>query len=489
MKSHYINGKYVEGEGGPFTSIDPAYGKKIWFGSSAGEQTVAKAVQAAQQALNGWAMRRPDDRIALIQKYKQALEKHRKELQECIAKETGKPLWESDTEAGSMIAKVDISIKAYEDRCRELKVDGAGFSGKAVYHAHGVCAILGPFNFPGHLPNGHLVPALIAGNTIVFKPSEKTPSVAELIVKCLEEAGLPPGVFNVVQGALTTAKALLNQPELRAVLFTGSVPAGLAIHRHFAGRPEVLLALEMGGNNPLVITRVQNVEAAAFTTLQSAFISSGQRCTCARRLVITEDGNGEEVLHALIEAAQKIKIGRYDDEPQPFYGTLINEQAADFVLQEQERLRAKRGKLLLDGNKAGAAMVTPGIIDMTYAGPEDQEVFGPFLQVVRVANFEEAINEANNTRFGLAASLLSDDANQFEKFFKTIYAGIINFNRPTSGASSALPFGGLGMSGNYRPSAYLAADYTAHAVASVHSPEVAMPPKAMAGLEDCFQWQ
>jgi len=239
----------------------------------------------------------------------------------------GKALWDSKGEAAAMQGKIAVSIKAQIERAGGRSGDTVFGSAHLTHRPHGVMAVFGPFNFPGHLPNGHIVPALLAGNTCVFKPSELAPAVAELMVECFEAAGLPPGVVNVVHGGRQTGAALL-EADINGVLFTGSASTGTAFHRHFAGRPDVILALEMGGNNPLIIWDPADIDAAADIAAQSAFLTTGQRCSCARRIFLPEGQFGDEVVEALVERARGIRIGAWNEED-VFMGPLVSEKAAD----------------------------------------------------------------------------------------------------------------------------------------------------------------
>jgi len=408
--------------------------------------------------------------MAIIARYKELAVAAKDKIGELIARETGKQLWDAAGEGGALAAKVDISLTAYEDRTGGLTRDTA-FGHAALQHrAHGVMAVLGPYNFPAHLPNGQIIPALIAGNTIVFKPSEQTPAVGEALIKLYAEAGFPKGVINMVQGARETGAAVLDHPKLDGVLFTGSANTGAFIHKKFGGRPEIVLALEMGGNNPLIVWDVADAEAAASIIAQSAFITTGQRCTCARRLIVPNDARGEAIIEAVADFIDRMTLGAWNEEVT--MGPLISADIAGYVVKNANALGGKAIRATSISDK-GAAYVTPGFYDVTGVDVPDEEIFGPVLQVTRVADWDAAIAEANNTKFGLAAGLVSDDAKLWEDFRLRIRAGVVNFNRPTTGAASFLPFGGPGASGNHNPGAYYAADFCAWPMASqvADSPE------------------
>jgi succinylglutamic semialdehyde dehydrogenase len=394
---------------------------------------------------------------------------HKEALADLIARETGKPLWETATEVDAVVNKVDISVTAYSERTSQRRLEGALGARVAVRHKpHGVLAVLGPYNFPAHLPNGHIVPALLAGNAVVFKPSEKTPAVGEMLVRLYHEAGVPEDVVRCVQGGVEIGKALAASPGIDGLLFTGSARAGLALHRQFADAPHKILALEMGGNNPLVVWDSKDIPAAAVIAVQSAFMSSGQRCTGARRLIVQE-GAHEPLLAEIVKLAERIIVDHPHASPAPFMGPVIDNQAADQLQEAFLDLLIKGGRPLkrLDRPHEDKPFLTPAIIDVTdVADRPDAELFGPVLQVIRVADFDAALAEANSTRYGLAASLVGGSPELYDRFWANIRAGVINWNKPTNGAPSNAPFGGLGLSGNHRPSAFYAADYCAYPVTS-----------------------
>lgn len=482
MSTHYIAGLWQLGQGDALESLNPVSQQVLWMGREADATQVEAAVQAAREAFAAWAAAPLSERIAVLERFAAVLTARQDELARTIGEETGKPLWEAATEVASMIDKVAISIQSYAERTGQR----SGAQGSVLRHKpHGVVAVFGPYNFPGHLPNGHIVPALLAGNTVVFKPSEQTPKVAELTLACWVEAGLPAGVLNLVQGGRETGAALAAHPGIDGLFFTGSSRTGNLLHAQFGGHPETILALEMGGNNALIVDQLVDIDAAVYCIIQSAFLSAGQRCTCARRLLVPEGEWGDGLLARLVSVAASLKVGAFDAEPAPFMGAVISLDVAQHLLKVQERLIDKGARPLLGMSQplAGAALLTPGIIDVSAVQPRaDEEVFGPLLQVIRYADFDAAIVEANATRFGLAAGLLSDSRERYEQFWLRSRAGIVNWNKPLTGAASAAPFGGVGASGNHRPSAYYAADYCAYPVASLESEQLVLPDSLAPGV-------
>jgi succinylglutamic semialdehyde dehydrogenase len=484
--SNFINGYWKAGSGAELVTINPANGKQTWASREATAADVAEAAKAARAAFEAWAWRPLEERIAIVTKFRDLLKENAEALALLIAEEVGKPMWEARTEVTTMANKVDISIQAHGARTGETKNKVADGEAVLRHRPHGVFGVFGPYNFPGHLPNGHIVPALIAGNTVVFKPSEYAPRTAVKTVQLWEQAGVPAGVINLVNGGRETGIALGQNPDIDGVLFTGSSQTGAALHKQFGGQPGKLLALEMGGNNPLVVWDVKDIDAAVFMAVSSAFISAGQRCTCARRLVVQDTPEGQQFVQRLVDVASKITVGESNAEPQPFMGPVVSAAVAEKLLQAQKDMVAKGGKLLLEMKQLqpGTGFVSAGIVDVTDAqGIPDEEWFGPLLQIVRVKDFDTALKVANNTGFGLASALLSNDESLWQKFQLRARAGIVNWNRPTTGAASSAPFGGVGKSGNHRPSAYYAADYCAYPVASIENSALEMPAKLSPGLQ------
>ncbi len=485
MTSLFIDGAWTEGEGSSLESIDPATGHVVWSGNEAADAQVDRAFQAAHAARLRWAATPVEERTACLRRFAGRVDARRNDLARVISLETGKPGWEARSEVASVVGKIEISIEAYHRRTGTVERDLGGARSVVRHAPHGVLGVLGPFNFPCHLPNGHIVPALLAGNALVLKPSEHTPWCAAELARCWTEAGLPHGCLNLLQGGSEIGRSIAAHPHLDGLLFTGSAAAGHAIHRGFGGRPETVLALEMGGNNPLVVADTADVAAVVYIILQSAYVTAGQRCTCARRLFVPEGRSGDALVDRLAEAVDALRVGRFDDDAPPFMGPVISEAAADALVSAQERLIRLGGfaRCTMRKLRAGTGLVSPGLIDVSGVRDlPDEEHFGPLLQLVRYGDFEDAIDRANATRFGLAAGLVGGSRAQWESFLRRVRAGIVNWNRPLTGASSAAPFGGVGASGNHRPSAYYAADYCAYPVASIEQDTLALPSELPPGM-------
>ena len=447
-------------------SHEPATGDELWRGKV---DDIDAAVDRARRAWPQWAAKPLATRIELVRRFANEIRKEADKLADLIARETGKPLWEAHTEVEAVIAKVDISVTAYAERTGQKKLDSALGGTAAVRHKpHGVMVVLGPYNFPAHLPNGHIVPALIAGNAVIFKPSEKTPATGELLMKCFNKAGISAAVAQFVVGGPDEGKALVAHPGVDGVLFTGSAQAGIAINKRLATNPGKIVALEMGGNNPIVVADTPLVTDAAILIVKSAFTTAGQRCTAARRLIVVESMY-DAVVAEVKRLSDRLIVGEPFADPAPFMGPVIDNAVADQLVESFLYFLSNGGRAIKHMQRADDALpfLSPAIIDTTaLENRPDVELFGPLLQVIKVPDLDAGIAEANNTRFGLSASLVGGTPQDYNRFWASVRAGIVNWNQPTNGASSKAPFGGLGLSGNHRPAAFYAADYCAYPVAS-----------------------
>ena len=474
---HFINGLWCDGAADRILqTTNPATGENYYRANMASADQVEDAIQGARLGQADWSDKTLEDRIQILTKYADLVETHADILAEIISIETGKPLWESKTEALATKNKIAISIQSFHERTG-TKIKAGDITQQVIHKPHGVMAVLGPYNFPAHLPNGHIVPALLAGNAVVFKPSECTPWSGEYLVSILVQAGVPARAVQFVVGDGSIGQQLVNHADIDGVLFTGSAKTGQAIHKALSKAPQKILALEMGGNNAQIVGKFEktDIEAAVKNIIDSSFITAGQRCTCTRRLIVPNGELGDALISALVDATKQLVIDTPKADPKPFMGPVIHEAAAKAVINAEKTLLEKGATVLLSAGllntnppKPGTAFVTPGILDCTGLSEHfDEEIFGPLLQIYRTDKLADAIQLANQTNYGLSAGLISNDEAEYKTFAKKIRAGIVNWNRPLTGASSEAPFGGVGDSGNHRPSAYYAADYCAYPVASL----------------------
>lgn len=414
---------------------------------------VDAAVAAAREAQPAFAAVPLADRAQLVRRVGAALKEREEELARAIALDVGKPLWEARTEAQACAAKAAITADEGVKLVTAFAAPGQG-GAECRFRPLGVLAVLGPFNFPVHLPNGHVLPALLCGNAVVFKPSEIAPHAAEVYARCLDRAGLPRGVFNLVQGGARTGGALSAHPGVDGVLFTGSWAVGQAILGATHGQTK-LLALEMGGKNAAIVLSDADPEKAAYDVLFSAFVSAGQRCTAASRAIVV--GDARRFASRIASLARQLSVGHPLDE-----GVFMGPLASPSALEKFEAgVRAAGAESLLEPQR-----LKPRGLEGCYVSPsvhfvgmrrgtayEREELFGPDLAVYPASSEEEAVEIANATEYGLAASVHTASGSAFDRCQRALECGVVNWNAPTVGASGRLPFGGLKRSGNHRPAA------------------------------------
>lgn len=485
--SNFIGGEAITLPGDYLVSTNPAHPSEVLWAGTPTPEAVGAAIHAARDAQGEWWAIGEAKRIEALRAYQEIVKSRVDEIASLISAETGKALWDAKQEAGILAGKVDITLDETpglgfsRTRGYELNVSDTR-KGVCHFKPHGVMAVVGPFNFPAHLPNGHIVPALLMGNTVVFKPSEKTPAVGQLLAEMYREAiagvGGPHGVVNLVQGGAPVASALVSHDDVDGVLFTGSWNVGRAILEANLDNPGKIVALELGGNNPALVMDDCDLRQAVLECARASFITTGQRCTCTRRIIVHE-AIADRFIAALVEIARSVKVGDPMDENTTI-GPLINGQARDAVLAFQERASVTNGRPLLECRAEdpgeGGSYITPGVMEVDSFTKEgdattdagcDEEIFGPLVRLARCRSYEAGVAQANATRYGLAASIFTSSEDTANRFLNDARAGCINVNAGTAGASGKLPFGGLGLSGNHRPAGAFSADYCAYPVASM----------------------
>lgn len=483
-----IGDAWVNAESGDadLISRNPARPANIIWKSHTSPAHVPLAIEASRRALSTWSRWPQSRRFDVLRRYRSLCVQHADRIADLICDETGKVMWDAKSEAGALAAKVDITlddsptgplrrVSTFEVPLAESRL------GRCWFRPHGVMAVLAPFNFPAHLANGHIVPALAMGNTIILKSSDKTPAVGQLIIELLLEAlrteGAPPGVVNLVQGGPDVAKALVAHEDIDGILFTGSWPVGRSILQANLDRPGRIIALEMGGNNAAAVMPDADLRQAAIECARSAFVTTGQRCTCTRR-VIVHSAIAARFIPAVCKAASNLIIGDPRASHPVFMGPMIDATARDRVLAFQSAAAKAGAEVLVQASAIetpeGGAYITPSVMRVDRFSDDDGEdpgadveVFGPLLRIAVVDSLDQAIAQTNATRFGLAASIFTKDAAAVERFLHEARAGCVNVNTGTAGASSKLPFGGLGLSGNHRPAGAFSLDYCAYPVAGM----------------------
>ncbi|MSR29367.1 MAG: aldehyde dehydrogenase family protein [Phycisphaerales bacterium] len=478
-------GSPVEGE--DVVSSDPARPRTTVWSARATVAHVDVAVSVARKSLARWRASGTAGRTFALESWRSAAITHAERLAALITLETGKTLSESRLEAKAVAEKVSITLDA------QVSARVAGFDfevsptrrGVCEFAPHGVVAVIGPFNFPAHLPNGHIVPALLAGNTVVFKPSERAPAVGQFLGELAQIAGIPAGVFNVVQGAGRVASALAAHHDIDGVLFTGSWSVGRKILEANLDSPGRMVALEMGGSNASIVLDDCHMTQAVVECVRSAFATAGQRCTCTRRIIILPE-IASEFIALFCKLAAGLSIGPGDSADPVFMGPLISKSARDAALAFQARRCQAGAEVLLESKPLDREgwFLTPGVIQVErFDALTDEEVFGPIVQVSVARDLDDAIDQANATEYGLAAAVYTASRTKWDATRLRLRAGCVNWNVSTAGASSRLPFGGLGKSGNLRPAGAFSVDYCAAPVARLEeSSDLVVFPDGMRPL-------
>lgn len=466
-------------------SFNPATDEVIWEHPMTSNEELLTIIQNAKEAQKSWESTPLEEKQRILRNFAEYVNSHVDEAARVISDENGKPFWEAKTEVKSLVNKVQVVFDAYDERAK-IKTKELANSRLSVtrYRPYGVMAVLGPFNFPMSMPNSHIMPALYAGNTVVFKPSERTPKSAEYYMNIWKEAGLPENVLQIVYGDGELGKDLISNPDIDGALFIGSYAAGKSIEKIMTARNRIC-ALEMGGNSPLVIWDYSDLRGALNVAIQSGYISSGQRCSSARRLIINKEIYND-FIPALSKAVLNITVGKpYDTDPEPFMGPMIDERAVDTFIADYKELVSKGAKELVPTSiiaELGKNFVRPALLDVTGLQDIDKEVFGPLLQVIVVESLEEAISVSNNTQYGLAAGIVTENEDYYKKYYTGVNAGIVNWNQQLTGSTTINPFGGIKGSGNFHSAGFLSVDYCVYGCASIESTKVNVPKSLSPGL-------
>lgn len=465
-----INGEETPAiDGNEITSINPFSGEILWRSNNPSLSLVDKAIKSSKESFNSWASTTIEERIEILTRFTKIVEEKRLFLVNLVAEEASKPIWEAHIEVNSLITKLTASIEAYTFRNKETSREVKGLISKTRYKPHGVVCVLGPYNFPLSMANGHIMPSLLAGNTVIFKPSELTPLAGMAVAQIWQEAGLPKGVMNCLIGDKTIGRYIVEHKDIDGVFFVGSHQAGISILQATISSPNKIVAVEMGGNSPLIIEDYEKEKENEIISLiiHSTFITSGQRCSAARRLYLNI--KNKSIIEKLSQVLSNLKIGDISQSPEPFCGTMIRPQFATNVLNQVQDL-VNNGAIEITKCQIGGinkTIVSPTLLDMQQCiQDKDEEIFGPVLKVYYYDDLNEAIEASNNTKFGLSAGIVTQDKSKYDEFYKRIKAGIVNWNQQLTGATTFAPFGGVKQSGNYRPAGYLSADYCSYALAS-----------------------
>jgi alpha-ketoglutaric semialdehyde dehydrogenase len=453
MEFHnYINGKWVEGRN-KFQTINPATEELLAEITQAENADVDAAVNAATGAFQSWRLTPAPLRGELLFKIGDILKQKKEELARLLTQDMGKVISEA---RGDVQEAIDMAYFMGGEGRRLLgytaPVEMPNKFGMAVRDPAGVVGLITPWNFPIAVPSWKIFPALVAGNTVIWKPSPETPAISAAFVKVFEEAGLPAGVFNLLLApGAEVAKALVSHPGVRVLSFTGSTTTGRAIAES-AARLNKKLSLEMGGKNAIIVLEDANVELVTDATLWAAFGTSGQRCTAASRLIV-QKGIASNVKESLTERTKKLRLGDGLD-PQVDVGPVINKSALERIhnyvqIGQKEGARALTGAAVADVNGKGF-FYSPTLFDRVQPGStlEAEEIFGPVLSIIEVDSLEEAIEVNNHSQYGLSTSIFTQDVNRAFTAMRDIFSGLVYINHGTTGAEIQFPFGGVRGTGN-----------------------------------------
>lgn len=455
---HYINGSFnlPKAKDSPEklkAHLSPAdLEDQIFLWSAEDKEPPELVFKKGREAYLPWTRLPLSDRIKKLQPLKTLLKKNLKELSQLLSRETGKPLWESTGEVKSLIGKTDFVLGPALERIKTQIVPQA--QGKISFKSRGLLAVIGPFNFPLHLPFGQILPALVSGNSVVFKPSEKTPAIGQKLAELFDQLQLAPGVFQMIQGGAKLSEKLCRHPELDGILFTGSFEVGQKIKEALVKEPSKILALEMGGYNSLLIWDYKDKKQVLEESLKACFWTTGQRCSSTSQILIHKKLSSDFLADFVREASQ-IKVDHWSKEP--FMGPLIDSSAVERFFDLQKKIVDQGGEILLKGERLKEQQgyyVSPGIYKMPLGNLsqiETKESFTPQVLIYEVDTLDQAIEQINHSGYGLVLSLFTEEQAIKEELFHRAKVGLINYNLSSIGASGWLPFGGLGKSGNDRP--------------------------------------
>ena len=488
-KGNYIDGEFVIPNGSGFSNVSPANLDETVIEIKTDNAHVDQACESAQRAFKEWSELKISQRMEVLNKVKEVFASKEKEFATVIARETGKPLWETTTEAKALVGKFNVTFDYSMKLIEEVEIENAlpSVNGYIRYRPRGVFAVLGPFNFPGHLPNGHIVPALITGNCVVLKPSELTPATAQLMAECYHEAGIPKGVFNLIQGGGEIGRRLVSHKKIDGVLFTGSYETGLKITESTVQDYWKIRALEMGGKNSTIVWKDADLDKAVYESILGGFLSAGQRCSCTSRIFLHKE-IAQEFTSRFYEQAKKLSIGHWSENP--FMGPVISQKSLDTYVRFQD-IAVREGSEKIMRGKAWEGShkgyyVTPSIYKVNNYDPkstyQNTEIFAPNVALYEINDLDQAVQITNESGYGLSMAIFTKEKENYELCLNRAKVGLLNWNRTTNGASSKLPFGGYGKSGNDRPSAHFAVYYCTRPVASLEDPTPFDPAKVLPGM-------
>ncbi|MEP7286932.1 MAG: aldehyde dehydrogenase family protein [Chloroflexota bacterium] len=454
---NYIGGKWVEAHSGEtFESINPATEELIAPVAKSGAVDVAAAVDAAKRAYEGWRLLPAPRRGEILFRVGQLLIERKEALAQLMTQEMGKVIAEA---RGDVQEAIDMAFYMGGEGRRLLgytaPVEMPNKFGMALRDSVGVVALITPWNFPIAIPSWKSLPALIAGNTVVFKPASDTPKLGAEFVRVFADSGLPDGVLNIILGPGSVAgNAIADHPDIRVISFTGSTEVGYELYAR-AARQGKKVSLELGGKNAIIVLDDANLDLAIEAVLWSAFGTTGQRCTATSRLIV-QKGIKPRLVEALVERTKTLKLGNGID-PAVQVGPLINERARQTVHEYVEIGKHEGARMLCGGEIAGHGQnggkgyfYQPTLFDQVRPDMRiaQEEIFGPVLSILEVESLDEAVQVNNNVKYGLSSSIFTENVNEAFRAIRDLITGIVYVNHGTTGAEIQFPFGGTRGTGN-----------------------------------------
>lgn len=481
LKGDYIHGRFTQGTIAQERILKKCPGdlsETLWEAGVYYDH-IEEAIVSAQKGYDMWRKLSAEERIGYLKKYQEVVRARKDDIAMALALEVGKPLWEAKTEAAALDSKVSVTIADSYDRIRQETIKDVmpKIDGHVVYKPLGPCFVIGPFNFPCHLANGQILSALLAGNSVIFKPSEKTIYSAQLMVECFHDAGFPAGVVNFINGTGTTAGQITGDKRIKGVFFTGSRGVGQRILDNTYRDISKLVALELGGKNSTILHHDTNIPHALPELLRACFLTTGQRCT-STSMILVHRKIEQEFISQFKAVTERIRVGHpTKSSPEAFMGPLIDEAAEKMYFDFCNIGKAEGAEELVAPRKLDVGYegyyVSPSVHYLAKPNVSgkfiQEEIFGPNCFFIPYDDIEDAIRIANSTEYGLAASVFTRDPSIYKLCLRDIESGLLNLNRSTVGATARLPFGGVKNSGNHKPAAVSMVDHCVHAVASLET--------------------
>ena len=453
---NYIGGQWVDAASGEtFESRNPArQSDLVGHFPQSGADDVARAVEAARDAFDAWRLTPAPKRGEILKRVGDLLAEQKAEIAFEMTREMGKPHFETK---GDVQEAIDTAYYAMT-MGRQLfghtvPSEMTNKFNMTVRRPIGVCGLITAWNFPVAVPTWKMFPAILSGNTVVFKPSEDAPHSGMLLVQVMEAAGVPPGVVNLVQGAGAAGQAIVDHPDVAAISFTGSSETGAGIASRAAER-HARVSLEMGGKNPAIVMEDADLDLAMEGLIWGAYGTTGQRCTATSRLIVHADVH-DQLVERVQEKAAELRLG-YGNDADVDMGPLINQRALEKVSGYMDVARQDGATIAMGGERATGDGLDDGFFfqptlltgvtrDMRVAR---EEIFGPVLSVIKVHSFDEAIEVANDVKYGLSSAVYTSDIARAFRALRDIDAGITYINGPTIGAEAHMSFGGVKATGN-----------------------------------------